>query len=174
MARKPGVSAERHQELGAELAAIHDRLLVLGVEIQNAYPRSSAAAREAAKMESALFRVRTALESEMCRAGQAPAFSGSPYFPHDRRDPHVSLTDGKRDPRRLPPGIERTLERFGQACRCDRERATCRGCGHAVREHALDDKRARVGDLDALDCPVHGCFGRCLACPCERFTVEAP
>jgi hypothetical protein len=45
--RKPGLTPERNREIGAELRAIHDRLVTLAVEVANAYPRASRAGRAA-------------------------------------------------------------------------------------------------------------------------------
>jgi hypothetical protein len=51
--RKPGLDITRHQEIGLELAQIRDRLTDLGAEIGNAYPKSSRAARLAARRRPA-------------------------------------------------------------------------------------------------------------------------
>jgi hypothetical protein len=37
---KPGLTLERHREIGLELAVMRDRLAELGTEVANAYPAS--------------------------------------------------------------------------------------------------------------------------------------
>lgn len=54
MAKKPGLSLERHKEVAAELKEIQKRLIALSVEMGNAYPRSgekSWPAKELARAE---------------------------------------------------------------------------------------------------------------------------
>jgi len=67
---KPGISLERHAEIGAELAAIADRLVVLATEIRNAYPLASRVSRAAETFGSLtrhdhLLRLRSELEDAM-------------------------------------------------------------------------------------------------------------
>ena len=40
--RKPGISVDRHRELGLELARISDQLTHIFTEIMNAYPKGQA------------------------------------------------------------------------------------------------------------------------------------
>jgi hypothetical protein len=44
---KPGLSLERHKEIGMELAQIHNRLVQIAVEVSNAYPVKSKAGQAA-------------------------------------------------------------------------------------------------------------------------------
>jgi hypothetical protein len=64
--RRPGLTKERHEEIGPELARIEDRLITLGVEIANAYPKNSRLSRFAIKMNNALGTVRCRLDDEYC------------------------------------------------------------------------------------------------------------
>lgn len=45
--RKPGLSLQRHHEIGAQLKTIHDQLIALAVEVLRAYPVKSKAGRAA-------------------------------------------------------------------------------------------------------------------------------
>jgi len=64
-AGKPGLSIERHQEIGLELARVRDQLTALACEIGNAYPKASEAGRIAQTMTRPIDRLRGALESRM-------------------------------------------------------------------------------------------------------------
>jgi hypothetical protein len=70
-ARKPGLSRARHHEIGLELARIRDRLTTLGVEIANAYPKSSPVSRLALAMPGSVDKARSALDDQAC--GEYPA-----------------------------------------------------------------------------------------------------
>lgn len=50
--RKPGISLERHAEIGAEMARVHDWLVELSCEIANAYPRDQKVVRAAHRLGS--------------------------------------------------------------------------------------------------------------------------
>jgi hypothetical protein len=103
---KPGISLERHAEIGAELAAIADRLVVLATEIRNAYPLASRVSRAAETFGSLtrhdhLLRLRSELEDAMFAQHAAgcglfgpypPGCSADVYWP-DREDrKHVMIT----------------------------------------------------------------------------------
>lgn len=63
-ARKPRLNAERHQQLGKELAWLHNYLVYRSVEILNAYPRTSEAYKRAYRVYEQVDRLRWALESQ--------------------------------------------------------------------------------------------------------------
>ena len=65
MTRKPGLTFERHREIGLELARIRDQLTELMCEIGNAYPKASEPARIAQTVTRPLDRLRSTLESRM-------------------------------------------------------------------------------------------------------------
>jgi hypothetical protein len=79
MARKSGLPADRHHEIGLELARMRDRLTSLTVEIMNAYPRGSQAHRLASCAEGPI----DSLRAEMDRRYYAEHSdaSGSAYYP---------------------------------------------------------------------------------------------
>lgn len=88
---KPGLSIDRHQMIGAELAWIHERLTKLGVEVANAYPVNSKTSRLALRVTGPLDDLRSVLEDEMFRehAGRdlmgcddPPGVSTRTYYPH--------------------------------------------------------------------------------------------
>ena len=64
--RRPGLTKERHEEIGPELARIAGRLTTLGVEIANAYPKNGRLSKFAIKMDKALNTVRSRLDDEYC------------------------------------------------------------------------------------------------------------
>jgi hypothetical protein len=94
MPRKPGLSLERHREIGRELADISDGLVRLAVEIGNAYPRSSNVGRAVSNRTSRSIRplcrdidkLRSELEDQLMR--EHPNISDSEltevYYPRDR------------------------------------------------------------------------------------------
>jgi hypothetical protein len=98
---KPGLSPERHTEIGRELAWISDRLTALAVEIANAYPKNGRVSRTALGLiegRNSLPGLRHVLEDEMFRQyGGADVLGGDDpgwcttrvYFPHaqDRKPP---------------------------------------------------------------------------------------
>lgn len=91
--RKPGLSLERHQQIGLELARIADRLTELSVEIGNAYPVNSPVYRLAMRPgpDEALFRLRAALENRMFgEYPDDPRATVQVYFPSQktRRESH--------------------------------------------------------------------------------------
>lgn len=61
---KPGITFERHIEIGRRLAAIRDELLTLSVEVANAYPRSGERAKFGRRLDTAL----NAVDSVRCVA----------------------------------------------------------------------------------------------------------
>jgi hypothetical protein len=92
---KPGISLERHAEIGAELAAIADRLVVLATEIRNAYPLASRVSR-AAETFGSLTRHDHLLRLHAAGCGlfgpYPPGCSADVYWP-DREDrKHVMIT----------------------------------------------------------------------------------
>jgi hypothetical protein len=62
--RKPRLNAEQHQQLGKELAWLHNYLVYRSVEILNAYPRTSEAYKRAYRVYEQVDRLRWALESQ--------------------------------------------------------------------------------------------------------------
>lgn len=61
MARKPGLSFERHCEIGQQLAAIQEQITSLHVEVGNAYPQGE-------KLVNMLYRVGDELGKVRSRA----------------------------------------------------------------------------------------------------------
>lgn len=106
MNSKPGLSIGRHGEIGAELAAIRDRLTTLAVEIANAYPKASKAPRLALRVTDPLDRLRSELEGEMFRQHGGASASGRDdppgvsiftYYPHPSERGHpVCQACGRR------------------------------------------------------------------------------
>jgi hypothetical protein len=84
---KPGLDITRHQEIGLELARIRDRLNTLGVEIANAYPKSSRLSRLALAMPDSVDKARSALDNQVCAEHPADPANTYVYYPrpHDRR-----------------------------------------------------------------------------------------
>jgi hypothetical protein len=62
--RKPRLNAERHQQLGKELAWLHNYLVYRSAEILNAYPRTSEAYKRANRVYEQVDRLRWALENQ--------------------------------------------------------------------------------------------------------------
>jgi hypothetical protein len=88
--RKNGLPAGRHQEIGLELARMHDRLTELTAEIQNAYPKSSRTHRVADRTAGFLFDLRSELASRWF--AENPGVTMDAYWPPaESRDhrPHV-------------------------------------------------------------------------------------
>lgn len=63
--KKPGLTFERHQEIGAELKEMYNRLQSLAVEFSHAYPRSNSAYRELCKATEALGGARSGAEDNL-------------------------------------------------------------------------------------------------------------
>lgn len=61
MSRKNGLSPERHREIGLELLRMHERLIDLECEVQNAYPQASRPSRAAARLSASLTHLRAEL-----------------------------------------------------------------------------------------------------------------
>ncbi len=76
--RKPGLTEQRHQELGVELGILYHRLVELAVETGNAYPLSSGAHRHASAAYHAVNDLRHTLEDF------APSWRV--YYPDDASD----------------------------------------------------------------------------------------
>lgn len=77
--RKRGLSAERHHEIGLELARMNDRLVELSAEIANAYPVKSLAYIRMEIVEKRLFLLRSELDNRFFAEYPDPGYS--PYFP---------------------------------------------------------------------------------------------
>lgn len=80
---KPGLSIERHHEIGLELAAINDRLAHLRTEVGNAYPRTGPKGRllrGLEKLHRQLGQVRSDGENTMF-ADHGDAGSTFAYYP---------------------------------------------------------------------------------------------
>ncbi len=60
--RKPGLSRERHEAIGAELFAIRNRLLTLGVEVGTAYPKNSRQYKAGMEATKSVDRLRNVLD----------------------------------------------------------------------------------------------------------------
>jgi hypothetical protein len=60
--KKPGFTLDRHQQLGVELAIVHDYLVKRSVEIKKAYPKNSRAATQLTKAHEAVAQARSALD----------------------------------------------------------------------------------------------------------------
>lgn len=65
--KKPGLTLERHQEVGAELREMYHRLQSLAVEFSHAYPMSDGAYQELNKAVKALGSVRSGAEDNLFR-----------------------------------------------------------------------------------------------------------
>ena len=82
MTRKPGLSLERHKQLGPELAEIQAYLARLQCEVGNAYPRTTKALRDLKRAEDALEVARRAMENLMFDIDpEMPAEANRIYFP---------------------------------------------------------------------------------------------
>lgn len=79
MTRKTGLSADRHREIGLELARLRDRLLTLTAEIAAAYPKSSRAGRLTAHPEDSIDKLRIVMENRWF--AENPDATDSPWFP---------------------------------------------------------------------------------------------
>ncbi len=77
--RKNGLPTGRHQEIGLELARMHDRLVELTTEIQNAYPKTSRTHRVAARTGNSLFDLRSELVSRWF--AENPGTTMDAYWP---------------------------------------------------------------------------------------------
>jgi hypothetical protein len=64
---KPRLTAQRHQEIGAELYEIRNRLLKLGIEVANSYPKNGKFARYMLRMHFAVDTARAWGDAESCR-----------------------------------------------------------------------------------------------------------
>ena len=93
MAKKPGISFERHQEIGAELKEMSERLVKLMVEFGNAYPLSG---REG-KAHSYLSKARHAITD-------ARAFAEETYFREHREKADLNTYYPGQDPGPYRPG----------------------------------------------------------------------
>ena len=66
MSRKlTGLTFEEHQQLGAELKALHNRLNEIVMQLGNAYGVASKATRRADKMQAYLHQLRSELDSQL-------------------------------------------------------------------------------------------------------------
>jgi hypothetical protein len=77
--RKNGLPADRHREIGLELARMRDRLIALTGEISGAYPKNSRAGRLAARTEDPIDRLRIEMENRWF--AENPDATASPWFP---------------------------------------------------------------------------------------------
>ena len=82
--RKPGLTAKRHREVGAELLAIRNRLVTLSVEVMNAYPVASPVSRAADRVCTSVDTLRCKLDSLVY--AESPGVSGMSkvYYGGDR------------------------------------------------------------------------------------------
>lgn len=67
MAKKPGFTLARHEEIGAALHPIRQLLLELSVEIANAFPRKSPEAMAAERLVEAFDKLKCKLDDAVCR-----------------------------------------------------------------------------------------------------------
>lgn len=81
---KPRFTAGEHADAGRRLAFIHNELIRLQVQIENAYPRSGPEGRAPEQIRQAiqrLDRARSALDDALAREHPAE-FSTRTYYPH--------------------------------------------------------------------------------------------
>ena len=76
--RKPGLPLSRHQEIGAELYEIRNRLMRLSTEISNSHPKASKASRTSRKAADSIDSLRCVLDSIAC---SIPGGSPKVYYP---------------------------------------------------------------------------------------------
>ena len=91
MAAKPGITFERHQEIGADLKRIYDALLDYSVELSVAYPLSGDRGkpyRELRKAVHAMMNVRSDLEENYFREHPEKAHVHT-YYPGQDPGPYV-------------------------------------------------------------------------------------
>jgi hypothetical protein len=102
---KPGLDISRHQEIGLELARIRDRLTTLGVEVANAYPKSSRLSRLALAMPGSVDKARSALDNQVCAEHPADPDTTYWYYPQSKvRWPEPWATTADDDPDGRPIG----------------------------------------------------------------------
>jgi hypothetical protein len=75
---------DEHKALGAELAAIRDRLQKIGIEVANRYGVSSPLGRKAARLEDGIDGVRSALDSQAVK-DLRDEFDVHLYYPDAKR-----------------------------------------------------------------------------------------
>ena len=81
MARKPGLTPERHRSLGLELALTSDRLTHISGELNRAYPRLARQYTAIGRAIDALSTARCSLDSAL--AVEHPSeFAPTVYYPH--------------------------------------------------------------------------------------------
>ncbi len=78
--RKPGLTLEQHNQFGAELAYMRDRLTQLHVEISNSYPKSANVGRQAGRAADQLDQLRSRLDG-LLAAEYPDDFNVHIYYP---------------------------------------------------------------------------------------------
>lgn len=80
MSKRRPYTLEEHQQVGADLAAMRNRLQKIGIDIANRYGKTKRVGRTALRMLEALDSVRCQMDSEACRDLGAK-FNTRLYYP---------------------------------------------------------------------------------------------